>query len=110
MGGSRLARPERGRQGQYLRERAGRRIHITAVDGGPQLTADNVFGRPNTTEFAFTVDPDKGRVNFAFPSSAVLHDSGTPPKPLPARYSPKEINDHFDINSPVGQYESRYLI
>ncbi len=60
-----------------------------------------------TSPFAFTVNADKGTVNFAFPSGATVNSgSGTTPAyvPLPQRYDPVTINN---VDSP--NYARRYV-
>ncbi len=82
---------------------------ITAANGnaGPTINATTGFWDPttlNNVEYAFTVDPERGLVNFAFPSSVLVND-GT--NPLPQRYSPADINANLDpATSP---YAKRYL-
>jgi prepilin-type N-terminal cleavage/methylation domain-containing protein len=68
-------------------------------DVGPMINDKGFFTNPNM-EFAFTVDPERGIVNFAFPASVLVNDGE---KPLPARYSP------VDINAGLAAIGKRYL-
>lgn len=79
----------------------------TAADIGPWLDATGAFRNANT-QFAFTVDPLRGQVNFAFPSSAVLRDPNN--NPVPARFSPEEVNNSAFNTLPSGnEVEKRYI-
>jgi prepilin-type N-terminal cleavage/methylation domain-containing protein len=71
-----------------------------ASDVGPGLDATGRFTNPNAT-FAFTVDPLRGTVNFAFPSSAILRDANN--NPVPARFSPVEVNESYFNDYPNGE-------
>lgn len=42
--------------------------------------------------FAFTVDPQRGLVNFAFPHSVLFYDPNNPGTPAPMRYDPNVID------------------
>ena len=63
------------------------------MDVGPQITPKGTFGNVNT-EFAFTLDPERGTVNFSFPSSALVHDANG--NALTQVYDPVKINAGFD--------------
>jgi prepilin-type N-terminal cleavage/methylation domain-containing protein len=79
------------------------------TDVGPNfdLMGKGTFRNPAQTQFAFTVDAERGLVNFAFPSSVMVHDANL--NPLTSVYDPKLINDRLDPNSPIGMWESRYV-
>ena len=72
-------------------------------DVGPGVQSDPtkiIFDPTNYVKpdfFAFTVDSRRGLVNFAFPATAMVHD--TQNNPEPQRYSPADIN--AAITSPV---------
>ncbi len=72
-------------------------------DVGPHLV-NGVFdpANLNSIKFAFTVDPQRGSVNFAFPSSVLIHDAAN--RPLAAFYSPADINANL-----TSAYDKRYL-
>ena len=71
-------------------------------DVGPQITSKGTFGNPNT-EFAFTIDPERGTVNFSFPSTVLVHDANG--NPLTQVYNPAKVNATLS-NPDVGR---RYI-
>lgn len=81
----------------------------TQTDVGPQIRPDGTWA--NTAPmFAFTVDSERGIINFAFPWWVLDHDSND--QPAPSRYSPPDINDALDPNNTDGingTYQKRYL-
>ena len=59
-------------------------------DVGPKLSgANSIFGNPNA-EFAYTVDAERGTVNFAFPSTVLIHDATG--NGLTQVYDPVKVN------------------
>lgn len=61
----------------------------TLPDVGPMLNAAGLFTNPNL-EHAFTVDPERGIINFAWHSNAMLHTTNG--SPLNAVFNNREIN------------------
>jgi prepilin-type N-terminal cleavage/methylation domain-containing protein len=77
------------------------------TDVGPQPDPKTGAFTNLTSPFAFTVNADKGIVNFAFPSSVTVNTgAGTSPPygPLPQRYDPATINNV----DPIG-HSRRYV-
>lgn len=72
-------------------------------DVGPHLI-NGVFDPANISniKFAFTVDPQRGAVNFSFPSTVLIHDATN--RPLPAYYSPADVNGNL-----TSSYDKRYI-
>lgn len=66
---------------------------------GPAPTAGGIWTNTNP-QFAFTVDLDKGIVNFAFPHWALFNTGGGAPNansaPVPQRYDPADVNLKVD--------------
>lgn len=68
-----------------------------ATDVGPQTNALGFW--TNTPQMAFTVDAQKGLVNFAFPQWVLVNDGSNR---LPQRYDPKTVNALID-SFPAGE-------
>ncbi|MDE2125476.1 MAG: type II secretion system protein [Armatimonadetes bacterium] len=73
-----------------------------SIDVGPR--PDPVTGVWNNPypKFAFTVDPERGVINFAFPEGVLMHDASN--NAVPQRYNPGTIDAALD-----GTYGRRYL-
>lgn len=77
------------------------------ADVGPQPDPTTGAFTNLTSPFAFSVNADKGTVNFAYPQSATVNSGAgtTPPyQPLPQRYSPVDVN-----NSDAPNFARRYI-
>ena len=62
---------------------------------GPHLNADGSWNTGFDPKFAFTVDYDKGAVNFAFPHT--VYDRASNGSPLPMYYNASTINSQIDV-------------
>ncbi|MBC7526904.1 MAG: type II secretion system protein [Chthonomonadaceae bacterium] len=62
----------------------------TASDVGPNPDPATGFWRNKNPQFAFTVDPKRGLINFGFPHTVIVNDGNK--TPLSCFYSPAEIN------------------
>jgi type II secretory pathway pseudopilin PulG len=84
------------------------------LDVGPHLIANGVFDptavQANQIYYAFTVDPERGLINFVFPAAVMVHGPQTTVngqpfyQPLPSAYFPEDVNAGL-----AGPYEKRYL-
>jgi hypothetical protein len=73
-------------------------------DVGPMLDpAKGIFNNPNP-QFAFTIDNERGTINFAFPSTVLIHDANG--NPLTAVYNPAKINAMADTSDPPRRFLS----
>jgi hypothetical protein len=66
-----------------------------------------IFTNPAQTLFAFTVDSEKGLINFAFPSSVMIHETSPPYARRGQMYSPADIN--AQLTALPGSWEKRFL-
>ncbi|HZO87942.1 MAG TPA: prepilin-type N-terminal cleavage/methylation domain-containing protein [Chthonomonadaceae bacterium] len=90
----------------------GKIVHVSLAPGDtppdpatlPDVGPNNGFVGNNKALFAFTVDPQRGIINFAFPSSVAANGYPTDVAPGAQRYSPDAINAAI-----TGPYEKRYL-
>jgi prepilin-type N-terminal cleavage/methylation domain-containing protein len=75
---------------------------VEAFDVGPDPDPLTGFWKNSNVQYAFTVDPQRGIINFDFPASVLVND-GT--NPLPQSYSPEDINNNLTGTT----YGKRYL-
>lgn len=73
-------------------------------DVGPNLGGVNKNWASGSVEYAFTVDAERGVVNFAFPSQVTASSYPTDPDLGAQRYSPREINANLE-----GLFGKRFL-
>ncbi len=75
----------------------------TGTDVGPKSDpSTGVF--TVVPQFAFSVDSERGLVNFAFPSTVMVHGAAPAYSPLPQRYSPQDVNLTYDPVNSVERY------
>jgi len=73
-------------------------------DVGPMIdTTKNIFQNP-AAEFAFDIDNERGTINFAFPSTVLIHDAAG--NPLTAVFAPSAVNAAADTSDPPRRYLS----
>lgn len=73
-------------------------------DVGPMIdTAKNIF-KNTAAEFAFDIDNERGTINFAFPSTVLIHDAAG--KPLTAVFAPFAVNGTANMTDPPRRFLS----
>jgi len=73
-------------------------------DVGPMIDpTKNIFNN-TAAEFAFDIDNERGTINFAFPSTVLIHDSAG--NPLTAVFAPAAVNATANTTDPPRRYLS----
>ncbi len=69
----------------------------TLPDVGPMIDPTKGIFTNTATDFAFEIDNERGTINFAFPSTVLIHDANG--SPLTAVFKPGDVNRATDRGS-----------
>jgi prepilin-type N-terminal cleavage/methylation domain-containing protein len=79
----------------------------TLPDVGPMIDPNKGIFLNTAAETAFDIDNERGTINFAFPSTVLIHDANG--NPLTAVFSPVDINHTADPGQPLADPPRRAL-
>lgn len=77
------------------------------MDVGPRIDPIKGIFQNNNPEFAFTVDSERGTINFSFPSNVMIHDANG--NPLTSVYNPGFVNARYFNPDPTVTRNNRYV-